>query len=80
MFSALRNPSRVVLSTNEPFSSSLLAKATEWTTKSIVPNFSSMAAKAASIEASSVTSAGTRVVTPMLSASGRTRRSSASPW
>ena len=80
MFMASRKPSRLVLSTNEPLSSSLLAKAIEWTTKSSVPRDFSISAKAASIEASSVTSAGISVLTPMASASGRTRRSSASPW
>lgn len=79
MFMASRKLSRLVLSTNEPLSSSLLAKAIEWTTKSSVPRACSIPAKAASIEASSVTSAGISVLTPMASASGRTRRSSASP-
>ncbi len=37
MFMASRNPSRVVFSTKEPCSSFLLAKATEWTRKSISP-------------------------------------------
>ena len=78
-FMASRKLSRVVLSTKEPCSSFLLAKATEWTTKSNVPHRRSISAKAASIEASSVTSAGVRKSTPMLSASGRTRRSRLSP-
>ncbi len=79
MFMASRKLSRVVLSTNEPLSSSLLAKATEWTTKSMVPNSFSSSANAASMEASSVTSAWISSFAPTLSASGRTRRSSPSP-
>ena len=79
MFMAVRKPSRVVLSTKEPFNSSLLAKATEWTRKSSLPKRALMAAKAASIEASSATSQGTRKSTPTLSANGRTRRSRPSP-
>ena len=73
MFMARRKPSRVVFSTNEPLSSSLLAKAMEWTKASRVPKSFSSWPKAASIEASSVTSMGTKVLTPMLSPSGRTR-------
>ena len=72
---ARRKPSRVVLSTNEPFSSSLLAKAIEWTKKSREPKAFSTVAKAASIEASSWTSTAAKTFTPMLSARGSTRRS-----
>ncbi|KQY89931.1 hypothetical protein ASD25_05290 [Brevundimonas sp. Root1423] len=79
MFMASRKLSRLVFSTKLPFSSSLLAKATEWTTKSIVPKAFSSSAKAASMEASSVTSAWISSLAPTLSASGRTRRSSPSP-
>ncbi|MCY1548122.1 hypothetical protein D9M68_842100 [compost metagenome] len=79
MFMARRKLSRVVLSTKEPFSSSLLAKAMAWTTKSIVPNSFSSSSKALSIEASSVTSAWISSLAPTLSASGRTRRSRPSP-
>ncbi len=46
-----------------------------WTKKSMVPKAFSTAPKPASIEASSVTSTGARTFTPMLSASGCTRRS-----
>jgi hypothetical protein len=79
MFIAVEKPSRVVFSTKEPFSSSLLAKATECTRRSSWPKRCSTWAKAASMEASSVTSAGIMISAPMLSTSGRTRRSSASP-
>ena len=49
-----------------------------WTMKSRVPNSFSRVAKAASMEASSVTSAGTNTFTPMDSPRGRTRFSMAS--
>ncbi len=51
-----------------------------WTKKSIVPNAVSIAAKAASIWSSWVTSTATTVFTPMLSASGWTRRSMPGRW
>ena len=78
MFMEFRKFSRVVLSTNEPRSSFLSEKAMAWTTKSSVPNSFSSVAKAVSIDASSVTSAGTNTFTPMDSPSGRTRFSMAS--
>ena len=73
MFIAVRKPSRVVFSTKLPFNSSLLAKAMEWTRKSSSPKRLWRSAKAASIEASSVTSQGMKSSTPMASPSGRTR-------
>ncbi len=55
-----RKLARVVFSTKEPFSSFLSEKAMAWTRKSMLPKASAMLAKAASIEASSLTSASTR--------------------
>ena len=72
---ALRKPSRVVFSTNEPFSSSRLAKAMACRKKSMVPKAFWTTPNAASMAASSVTSTGASTWTPMLSASGWTRRS-----
>ena len=51
-----------------------------WTTKSRLPQALSSAAKASSSDASSATSQGRTIDAPTLSASGRTRFSSASPW
>src|SRR3546814_531599 len=51
-----------------------------WTRKSSSPQVFSMVAKTASMEASSVTSQGSTISAPTDSASGRTRRSRASPW
>ena len=73
-----RKFSRVVFSTKDPRSSFLSEKAMAWTRKSRVPISFSRVAKAASIEASLVTSQGTKVLTPMDSPKGRTRFSMAS--
>ena len=73
-----RKLSRLVL-TYLPFNSSLSEKAIAWTTKSRLPHALLIAAKVASMLASSVTSQGVTIFEPTDSASGCTRFSSASP-
>src|SRR4051794_6125642 len=72
--SASANPSRDV-STNEPSRSSRFAYAIAWTRMSTSPCWSCHLASTALISSSFVTSHGSTNGDPMLSASGRTRRS-----
>ena len=70
---------RVVASMYRPFNSLRSEKPMAWTTKSSPPHLPRIASKHASTDARSSTSQGSVIVDPRLSASGFTRRPSASP-